>query len=62
MSNNEFIHPTAIIDASAVIAAAAKIGPYCIIGPNVTIGAGTQLHLYVVVGGYARLGSHNEIF
>ena len=38
MSNNEFIHPTAIIDASAVIAADAKIGPYCIIGPNVTIG------------------------
>ena len=60
MSNNEFIHPTAIIDASAVIAADAKIGPYCIIGPNVTIGAGTQLHL--VVGGYTRIGEQNEIF
>ena len=62
MSNNEFIHPTAIIDASAVIAADAKIGPYCIIGPNVTIGAGTQLHSQVVVGGYKRIGEHNEIF
>ena len=62
MSNNEFIHPTAIIDASAVIAADAKIGPYCIIGPNVTIGAGTQLHSHVVVGGYTRIGEHNEIF
>ena len=62
MSNNEFIHPTAIIDASAVIAADAKIGPYCIIGPNVTIGAGTQLHSHVVVGGYTCIGEHNEIF
>ena len=61
MSNNEFIHPTAIIDASAVIAADAKIGPYCIIGPNVTIGAGTQLHSHVVGGGYTRIGEHNEI-
>ena len=43
MSNNPLIHPTAIIDASAVIAADVEIGPYCIIGPKVSIGAGTHL-------------------
>ena len=52
MSNNPLIHPTAIIDASAVIAADVQIDPYCIIGPNVTIGAGTKLHSHVVVGGF----------
>ena len=62
MSNNSLIHPTAIIDSSAVIASDVQIGPYCIIGPNVTIGAGTKLHSHVVVGGYTRIGEHNEIF
>jgi UDP-N-acetylglucosamine acyltransferase len=62
MSNNELIHPTAIIDASAVIAPDVEIGPYCIIGPKVSIGAGTKLHSHVVVGGYTRIGQNNEIF
>ena len=62
MSKNDLIHPTAIIDPSAVIAPDVKIGPYCIIGPQVTIGEGTQLHSHVVIGGYTRIGKHNEIF
>lgn len=62
MSNNIFIHPTAIIDASAVIADDVQIGPYCIIGPQVKIGAGTKLHSHVVVAGYTRIGKNNEIF
>ena len=62
MSNNELIHPTAIIDSTAVIASDVQIGPYCIIGPQVTIGSGTKLHSHVVVGGYTRIGKNNEIF
>ena len=62
MSNNDLIHPTAIIDSSAVIAPDVQIGPYCIIGPKVSIGAGTKLHSHVVVGGYTRIGQNNEIF
>ena len=56
MSNNDLIHPTAIIDSSAVIASDVQIGPYCIIGPQVSIGEGTKLHSHVVVGGYTRIG------
>ncbi len=62
MSKNDLIHPTAIIDASAVIAADVEIGPYCIIGPQVTIAEGTKLHSHVVVAGYTRIGKNNEIF
>lgn len=62
MSNKEYIHPTAIIDSSAVIASDVEIGPYCIIGPQVTIDTGTKLHSHVVIGGYTRIGKHNEIF
>ncbi|NNH76216.1 acyl-ACP--UDP-N-acetylglucosamine O-acyltransferase [Acinetobacter sp. ANC 5380] len=62
MSNNDLIHPTAIIDSSAVIASDVQIGPYCIIGPQVSIGEGTKLHSHVVIGGYTRIGKNNEIF
>ena len=62
MSNKDLIHPTAIIDSSAVIAPDVQIGPYCIIGPQVTIGSGTKLHPHVVVAGFTRIGSNNEIF
>ena len=62
MSNTNNIHPTAIVDKSAVIAADVTIGPYCIIGPNVEIGTGTKLHSHVVVAGYTRIGKNNEIF
>ena len=62
MSNNDFIHSTAIIDSSAVIAPDVQIGPYCVIGPKVSIGAGTKLHSHVVIGGFTRIGEHNEIF
>ena len=62
MSKNDLIHPTAIIDSSAVIAADVQIGPYCIIGPQVAIAEGTKLHSHVVIGGYTRIGKNNEIF
>ncbi len=62
MSNTNLIHPTALIDASAIIASDVQIGPYCIIGPNVTIAEGTKLHSHVVIGGFTRIGKFNEIF
>ncbi|OTG64932.1 acyl-[acyl-carrier-protein]--UDP-N-acetylglucosamine O-acyltransferase [Acinetobacter sp. ANC 4470] len=62
MSKNDLIHPTAIIDSSAVIASDVQIGPYSIIGPQVTIAEGTKLHSHVVIGGFTRIGKNNEIF
>jgi len=62
MSNTHLIHPTAIIDASATLAADVKIGAYSIIGPNVSIGQGTVVHAHAVIAGNTRIGCHNEIF
>jgi len=56
------IHPTAIIDPSAVIADDVKIGPYCIIGAKVTLGAGCVLHSHVVLDGPSSFGKGNEFF
>ena len=55
------IHPTAIIDASADIAADVEIGPYCVIGPRVTIGAGCVLRDHVAVVQDTSIGCHNTL-
>ena len=37
------IHPTAIVDPQARLAADVQVGPYSVIGPHVTIGGGTTI-------------------
>jgi UDP-N-acetylglucosamine acyltransferase len=59
MSN---VHPTAIIDASAIIHDDCEIGPSCCIGPNVTIGEGTVLHNHVTVPSNTTIGCGNKIY
>ena len=56
------IHPTAIIDASANIAAGVNIGPYSVIGSDVEIGEGTWIGPHVVINGKTRIGRDNKIF
>ncbi len=56
------IHPTAIIDPRAELAADVEVGPYTIIGPDVVIGAGTQIASHVVIKGPTRIGANNRIF
>ncbi len=56
------IHPTAIIDSTAVLAADVDVGPYTVIGPNVEIGEGTWIGPHVVINGPTRIGRDNKIF
>ena len=56
------IHPTAIIDVAARIAADVEIGPYTIIGPHVDIGAGCVIGPHTVIKGHTRIGAHNQIY
>jgi UDP-N-acetylglucosamine acyltransferase len=56
------IHPTALVDAGARIAADAAIGAYSIVGADVTIGAGTRIGPHVVVTGQTTVGARNRIF
>lgn len=55
------IHPSAIIDPSAVIADGAEIGPFCLVGANVEIGTGTVVGAHCVIEGPAKIGCHNRI-
>lgn len=55
------IHPTAIVDAGARLAADVTIGAYSIIGPHVEIGAGTRVGSHSIVEGHTRIGRENRI-
>src|SRR5882672_12924041 len=56
------IHPTALVDSGAQIAADVEIGAYSVVGPNATIGPGTLIGPHVVVQGHTRIGPTNRIF
>ncbi len=56
------IHPTAIIDPSAVVADGVTIGPYTVIDANVSIGEGTWIGSHVVIKGETKIGQHNKIY
>lgn len=56
------IHPAAIVDSAANIAASATIGPYSIIGANVEIGENTVVGPHVVIQGPTVIGENNHIF
>jgi UDP-N-acetylglucosamine acyltransferase len=56
------IHPTVIVDSSAVIAEGVEIGPYSVIGADVEIASGTVIGPHVVINGPTKIGRDNHIF
>ena len=62
MSSEPRIHPTAIIDAAADLAADVTVGAYTVIGPGVQIGAGCTIGAHVVMKGPTTLGANNHIY
>lgn len=56
------IHPTAIVDSKAQLAADVEVGPYAVIGPDVKIGEGTVVQAHAYVSGHTTIGKRCEIF
>ena len=56
------IHPTAVVDPAARIAAGVTIGPYSVIGTDVEIGSKSWIGSHVVLSGSIRMGSNNRVF
>lgn len=50
------VHPSALIDSSAKIAADVEIGPACCIGADVEVGAGSVVLANVVITGNTTIG------
>jgi UDP-N-acetylglucosamine acyltransferase len=55
------VHPTAIVDAGAELAADVSVGPYAIIGAGVRVGSGTQIGAHCVIEGPTTIGRDNRI-
>jgi UDP-N-acetylglucosamine acyltransferase len=56
------IHPSAIVDPGAKIAASVEIGPYVVIGPNVCIGERTVIKSHVCLEGPLTIGPDNIFY
>ena len=56
------IHPSALVDPAARLAADVRIGAWSIVGPAVEIGPGTTVAEHVVIRGRTRIGARNRIF
>ena len=55
------IHPTALVEAGAIIGDGATIGPYCIIGGSVVVGDDCRLDAHVHVTGETTIGPRTVI-
>ncbi|MBN2645636.1 MAG: acyl-ACP--UDP-N-acetylglucosamine O-acyltransferase [Desulfuromonadaceae bacterium] len=56
------IHPTAIVEPGAQLAAGVEIGAFSIIRQHVSIGEGTVVGPHVVIEGRTTIGRDNQIF
>jgi UDP-N-acetylglucosamine acyltransferase len=59
VSQRQRVHPTAVVDPRAELAADVEVGPYCVIGPGVRIDDGTTLLAHVVINGHTTIGKGN---
>jgi UDP-N-acetylglucosamine acyltransferase len=55
------VHPTALVEAGAQLAADVEIGAYTVVGPHVRIEEGTTVGPHVVLQGHTRIGRNNRI-
>ncbi len=55
------VHPTAIVDAGAELAATVTIGPYAVIGPGVRVDEGSSIGAHCIIEGPTVIGRDNVI-
>ena len=55
------VHPSALIDGSAVLGDGVEVGPFSIVGPNVTLGDGVRLGAQVVIQQDTTIGARTRV-
>ncbi|MGO4151711.1 acyl-ACP--UDP-N-acetylglucosamine O-acyltransferase [Cupriavidus sp. YAF13] len=55
------IHPSALVDPKAELAADVTVGPFSIVGPHVRLGSGTQVGAHTTIEGHTTVGADNRI-
>lgn len=57
----ERIHPTAVVDPGARLAAGVGVGAYSVVGPEVELGPGCEVGHHVVLEGRVKVGAGSRI-
>ena len=55
------IHPTAMVDPKAELAAGVEIGPYCTVGPGAVLHEKVRLVSHVVIEGLTEIGAETTV-
>ncbi len=55
------IHPTAMVDGSAILGDGVSVGPYASVGPNVSLGDNVQILSHVVVARNTTIGAESIV-
>jgi UDP-N-acetylglucosamine acyltransferase len=61
LSMTEWVHPTAVISAEAILAADVRIGPYAVIDGPVEVGPGCVIEAHASLCGPLSLGPNNVV-
>jgi UDP-N-acetylglucosamine acyltransferase len=56
------VHPTALVEKGAELAAEVVVGPFCHIGPEVRLARGVRLESHVVVHGRTTIGERCHVY
>ncbi|MBW2713713.1 MAG: acyl-ACP--UDP-N-acetylglucosamine O-acyltransferase [Deltaproteobacteria bacterium] len=56
------IHPTAIVDPKAQLAADVEVGPYALVGPDVKLAEGVCIESHAVVKGHTSIGPRSKVY
>jgi len=56
------LHPTAVVDPAAQLAADVEVGPYAVIGPRVRLGAGARVRAHAIIDGWVEAGEGVEVY
>ncbi|MGC8624014.1 MAG: acyl-ACP--UDP-N-acetylglucosamine O-acyltransferase [Phycisphaerae bacterium] len=56
------IHPMAVVETGAQLAADVTVGPFAYIGPNVVLGSGCMVHHHASIQGHTVAGKNNHFF
>ncbi len=59
---SSYVHPLAVVDPQAKLAADVRVGPFAVIGAQVEIGEGTEIGAGAHIQGPTRIGRGNRIF
>lgn len=56
------VHPTAIVEDGAALAADVEVGPWCVVGSGARLGEGVRLLSHVVVIGNTEIASRTVVY